>query len=160
MKLIMEPGEVVRFQKIRFGVLLFLGVIWTAVITMLVLSHPREFLSRFSGMVALILISVYFIVFPLWGAFDARRTIRLHQNSTSSVQIDASTFLAVIITVFIVYAVFPREVALVSGGITGYVLAFLLGTGNVFGGYKFTDRFIKWLGALVHRSAQTTANEP
>ncbi len=156
MKLIMEPAEVVGFQKVRFGVLLFLGIVWTAVATILLLTHPHEFLLRFTGFLALIFIILYFIIFPFWGAVDARRIIRMHESSTADVQIDSSTMLAVVVTVFIVYAVFPREVALLSGGIAGYVVAFLLGAGNVFGSYKFTDRIIKWLSNRVFSKSRGT----
>ncbi len=156
MKLIMEPAEVVRFQKVRFGVLLFLGIVWAAVASVLLLLHPREFLLRVTGFLALIFIILYFIIFPFWGAADARRIIRAHESSTANVQIDSSTLLAVVVTVFIVYAVFPREVALLSGGIAGYVLAFLLGAGNVFGSYKFTDRIIKWFGNRIFSKSRGT----
>ena len=160
MKLIMEPAEVVRFQKARFGVLLFLGIVWSAVATILLLTHPREFLLRVAGFLALIFIILYFIVFPFWGAADARSIIRRHESSTADVQIDTSTLLAVVVTIFIVYAVFPREVALLSGGIAGYMLAFLLGAGNVFGGYKFTDRIIKWLGSRIFPGARRATGGP
>lgn len=160
MKLIMEPKEVIKFQKVRFGVLLFLGSVWTATAIFLVGSHPREFLLRFFGLLALIFIIFYFIVFPFWGALDARRAIRARWNSTADVTIGASTFLAVIITVFIVYAVFPREVSLFSGSFAGYFIAFMMGAGNVFGGYKFTDKFLKWLGRNVFPGSRAASAQP
>ena len=151
MKLILEAKEIVKLQKIRFYVLFILGCFWSVAVIALYAVDARNLLLIPASIFALAILILYFIVFPFWGAYDAKRIIRIHANSQVEIPIESSTFLSVIITILIVFAIFPREVILFSDGIGGYFIALLLGVGNVFGGYKLTARIIGWLIRSLHK---------
>ncbi|MDG7001791.1 MAG: hypothetical protein JRN15_22065 [Nitrososphaerota archaeon] len=146
----MEAKEVVILQRVRFIVLFILGCLWSIGVAAAFALEGKNFFLTPGGIFASAVLILYFVVFPFWGAFDARRIIRTHANNQIDIPVEFSTFLSVIITIFIVYAIFPREVMLFSGGIGGYFIAILLGVGNVFGGYKLTARFIRWLLRSLH----------
>lgn len=151
MKLILEAKEIVKLQKIRFYVLFILGCFWSVVVIAIFAVDARNLLLIPASIFALAILILYFIVFPFWGAYDAKRIIRIHANSQVEIPIESSTFLSVIITILIVFAIFPREAVLFSDGIGGYFIALLLGAGNVFGGYKLTARIIRWLIRSLHK---------
>lgn len=152
MWVLFRPGELIKFQKIRFYILLILGGFWSFTLLAFFISYWNQYLTNMGGLFAVVVLVAYFIIFPFMGAKDARKKIKAHSKNVKPIPIPFSTFVAVILSIFFVYAIFPKDVLLFAGGIPGIFFAILVGTATVFGSYRIVGAFLEYIFSKIRRN--------
>lgn len=159
MWVLLKPKEFTIFQTCRFYVLLILGGFWTFTLFGFLVSHWSQYLTTAPNIIVSIGMVLFLAIFPLSGAKDARKKVKTHSGNTGPIPVPVSTFIAVILSILFVYAVFPKDVSFFAGGIAGIFFALLVGAANVFGSYRIVGGILENLYFKISRKKKGDKEE-